>query len=165
MSATVSEGFPSASFDKNHRFTEKRNAKIASSLIPSELLLAKILVHEIISKFFADGVLGDTRGNEKQAGTFAGSARQRAGHVNAETEVSNVNPTLNPDSFDYTINPFYRATKELLARNIPVVPIPPKEKGCRLKDWPTKATTDSVQIQAWQSQSPRSVSEYSTGNH
>jgi hypothetical protein len=37
----------------------------------------------------------------------------------------------------------------LTARGIPVVPVAPGEKGCKLTDWPALATTDLAQIEAW----------------
>jgi len=59
------------------------------------------------------------------------------------------------EDFDYTVAPFFRASKELLARGIKCIPIPCQEKGCRLKDWPELATTDLVQIEKWKHQNPR----------
>src|SRR5438132_13260957 len=51
--------------------------------------------------------------------------------------------------FDPTSISFRLATQELLKRGIPVIPIPAKQKGCRLKDWPTLATTDPAVIEQW----------------
>ena len=49
---------------------------------------------------------------------------------------------------------FKLATDELLARGIPVIPIPAGKKGCILKDWPSLATTDPSQVAKWGQQNP-----------
>jgi hypothetical protein len=56
-----------------------------------------------------------------------------------------VSPTYTPsvklDALD--------AALAIAARNVPVIPIPYGEKGCRTKSWPTLATTDADTIRHW----------------
>lgn len=54
---------------------------------------------------------------------------------------------------------FKETAATMLGRNIPVIPIPPREKGTKLKNWPKLATTDIVQIERWNSENP----EYNCG--
>jgi hypothetical protein len=55
---------------------------------------------------------------------------------------------------------FAEGVKELaIKRGIPCIPVPPKEKGTRLVDWPNLATTDLVQLRAWNKENP----EYNIG--
>jgi len=50
---------------------------------------------------------------------------------------------------------FADGVKELvIKRGIPCIPIPPKQKGTRLKDWPNRATTDLDQLRAWYKENP-----------
>jgi len=44
---------------------------------------------------------------------------------------------------------FKEIAMPLVARGIPVIPIPPRQKGAVLKNWPELATTDLVQIEKW----------------
>jgi Bifunctional DNA primase/polymerase, N-terminal/AAA domain len=44
---------------------------------------------------------------------------------------------------------FVSRSQFLAERDIPVVPVPPKQKGCILKEWNQKATTDSAQLEKW----------------
>src|SRR5580692_10681288 len=43
----------------------------------------------------------------------------------------------------------------LVARGIPVIPIPPRQKGANLKSWQTLATTKLEQIEEWHSENPQ----------
>jgi hypothetical protein len=50
---------------------------------------------------------------------------------------------------------FKRAVKELaFKRGIPVIPLPPREKGAKLTDWPSLATTDKEQLTIWLNENP-----------
>src|SRR5438067_3468615 len=74
--------------------------------------------------------------------------------MNAETVAANAAPidSAIPSTtleFDPASISFRLATQELLKRGIPVIPIPPKQKGCQLKDWPALATNDPAVIDAW----------------
>jgi hypothetical protein len=44
---------------------------------------------------------------------------------------------------------FAERAEILTSRNIPVVPVMPGEKGCKLPNWPALATTDPARIQTW----------------
>jgi putative DNA primase/helicase len=44
---------------------------------------------------------------------------------------------------------FKEIAMPLVARGIPVIPIPPRQKGAVLRNWPELATTDSGQIEKW----------------
>lgn len=49
---------------------------------------------------------------------------------------------------------FKQAARELMRRGIPVIPIPPREKGCRLANWTELATTDKNQLTDWLNENP-----------
>jgi hypothetical protein len=61
------------------------------------------------------------------------------------SDSSLVSPTHNPsvklDALD--------AAFAIAARNVPIIPIPYGEKGCRVKFWPTVATTNADVIRRW----------------
>jgi hypothetical protein len=42
----------------------------------------------------------------------------------------------------------------MIKRGIPVIPVPPREKGTCLKNWPARATTDPKQIAKWNRENP-----------
>jgi hypothetical protein len=49
---------------------------------------------------------------------------------------------------------FKEIAMPLVARGIPVIPIPPLQKGAVLKDWPNLATTELEQIEKWNEENP-----------
>src|SRR2546425_6813751 len=61
-----------------------------------------------------------------------------------QTETTKIELQFDPKAISFRL-----ATAELTKRGIPLVPIPPKTKGCQLKDWPSLATTDSAVIAQW----------------
>ena len=78
------------------------------------------------------------------------------GSTNLDYALALTEPQLaNTEDYDFTYNPFRRSSKELLKRGILCIPIPRQEKGCALKDWPTKASVDPVQIEKWEKQNPQ----------
>jgi putative DNA primase/helicase len=50
---------------------------------------------------------------------------------------------------------FKEIAMPLVARGIPVIPIPPRQKGAGLKGWQNLATTDPVQIEKWNKENPQ----------
>jgi len=54
----------------------------------------------------------------------------------------------------YPAMSFKEIAMPLVARHIPVIPIPPLQKGTVLKDWPNLATTDLEQIEKWNEENP-----------
>ena len=50
---------------------------------------------------------------------------------------------------------FYKAAVECYKRGIPVIPIPAKEKGTKLKDWQNLASTDPDQLGKWKKANPQ----------
>jgi putative DNA primase/helicase len=50
---------------------------------------------------------------------------------------------------------FKEIAMPLVARGIPVIPIPPRQKGAVLKDWPNLATTELEQIEKWNEENPQ----------
>jgi len=53
------------------------------------------------------------------------------------------------------VSNFKEIVTPLIARGIPVIPIPPRQKGTRLKGWQNLATTDPVQIEKWHEENPQ----------
>jgi putative DNA primase/helicase len=53
------------------------------------------------------------------------------------------------------VGTFQEIASRIASRGIPVIPIPPGQKGCALKRWPEQATTDAAKIAAWNMQNPR----------
>jgi Bifunctional DNA primase/polymerase, N-terminal/Primase C terminal 1 (PriCT-1) len=49
---------------------------------------------------------------------------------------------------------FKEIAMPLVARHIPVIPIPPLQKGAVLKDWPNLATIELEQIEKWNEENP-----------
>jgi len=49
---------------------------------------------------------------------------------------------------------FAKAVKELLRLGIALVPVTPKEKSCKLTNWPALATTDREKIMGWYKANP-----------
>lgn len=49
---------------------------------------------------------------------------------------------------------FKEIATPLVARHIPVIPIPPLQKGTVLKHWPNLATTELEQIEKWNEENP-----------
>ena len=50
---------------------------------------------------------------------------------------------------------FKEIAMPLVAQGIPVIPIPPRQKGAGLKGWQNLATTDPVQIEKWNKENPQ----------
>jgi putative DNA primase/helicase len=48
----------------------------------------------------------------------------------------------------------WKTAKTVARHKIKIVPVPPKEKGCKLADWPERATSDIEQIQQWEQEQP-----------
>lgn len=48
----------------------------------------------------------------------------------------------------------WKLAQTVAKHNIRVIPVPPKEKGCKLLDWPELATSDLSTIQQWERQQP-----------
>src|ERR1700693_5207909 len=64
--------------------------------------------------------------------------------------MNNENATAVETQIDVTpVSNFKENAMPLIARGIPVIPIPAREKGTRLKGWQNLATTDPVQIEKW----------------
>ncbi len=49
---------------------------------------------------------------------------------------------------------FKNVASEMVCRGVPVIPIPPCEKGTKLVNWPSLATTDVAQVEKWHSENP-----------
>ena len=65
--------------------------------------------------------------------------------VGAVKEVSELTP----------VGSFKDIAMPLVARGIPVIPIPPRQKGASLKGWQNLATTESEQIEKWNEENPQ----------
>lgn len=74
-------------------------------------------------------------------------------HAAAVAEVKEVSAPTHGATFKEIALP-------LVARGIPVIPIPPRQKGAILKNWQNLATTDLKQIEAWHQENP----EYNVGS-
>ena len=48
----------------------------------------------------------------------------------------------------------WNTAKTVARHNIRIIPVPPREKGCKLADWPELATSDVEQIQQWEQEQP-----------
>src|ERR1700674_1392684 len=81
-----------------------------------------------------------TMNNENTA-----TATAAAVEVGAIKEVNEPTPVVS----------FKKIAMQLAARGIPVIPIPPRQKGAVLRNWPELATTDSAQIEKWNKGNPQ----------
>jgi putative DNA primase/helicase len=77
--------------------------------------------------------------------TATAAATAVAVEVGAVKEVSELTSVLS----------FKEIAMPLVARGIPVIPIPPRQKGAVLKNWPDLATTNPGQVEAWNKQNPQ----------
>ncbi len=53
------------------------------------------------------------------------------------------------------VSSFKEIAMPLLARGIPIIPIPPRQKGTRLKGWQNLATIELEQIEKWHEENPQ----------
>src|SRR5882724_3609294 len=53
------------------------------------------------------------------------------------------------------VRSFKEIAMPLVARGIPVIPIPPRQKGAGLKGWQNLATTALDQIEKWDEENPQ----------
>jgi hypothetical protein len=71
--------------------------------------------------------------------------------------MNNENATAVETQIDTTpTSSFKEIAMPLVAQGIPVIPIPPRQKGAGLKGWQNLATTDPVQIEKWNKENPKS---------
>lgn len=70
--------------------------------------------------------------------------------------MNNENATAVETQIDVTpVTNFKEIVTPLIARGIPVIPIPPRQKGAVLRGWQKLATTSSEQIEEWHSRNPQ----------
>jgi putative DNA primase/helicase len=70
--------------------------------------------------------------------------------------MNNENTTAVETQIDVTpVSNFKEIAMPLVARGIPVIPIPPRQKGASLKGWQNLATTELEQIEKWNDENPQ----------